>query len=100
MVIAADKSKISGDMERALITAALQPYEFLNTEGETTYDISSFLYDEKDWQDVLEKCGFPSNTVLDFLKWYPNREEWLVKLGVSREIIAIAKDQVEVDIPG
>jgi hypothetical protein len=103
MVVMLEKVRngLSNDIEQKLIIAALKPYEFISHEGQVTYDIAQFLYDDNcDWQDVLKNNGFDSNIVSDFLKWYPNKEEWIVKLGVTREIIALAKDQVEVDISG
>jgi hypothetical protein len=94
-----EKAKIETD-EHGLILAALKSYEFLTNDGQLTCDIASFLYEEKDYQDILEKCGFPASLVSDFLRWHPNHEEWLAKLGVSKEIIELANDQVEVEIPG
>ncbi len=95
-----DKTKMDNKVECDLILASLKPYEFVNYEGEASCDIASFLYDEKDWQGELEKHGFDHAVIKDFLKWCPNREEWLIKIGISKDIIAIAKDQMEAIIPG
>lgn len=86
--------------ESKLMVAALQPYEFISDNGQPSYDIASFLYENRDIEDDLSRMGFGRDTITDFLKSYPNKEDWLLKLGIDRQAIVIAKDQVEVDVPG
>jgi len=102
MVVTLEKGKctLGNEVESSLITSCLESYEFVNNEGQVTYDIAQFLYDDRDWRGILLGKGFKDESIVEFMRWYPNREEWLRKLGVEQEIIELANTQVELTVLG